>query len=470
MPYRVGFVAVALTFAAVTTWAQPRVWIADQGDNHGFNNRILEIDPINHNPSGPDGSDVYILNTLPSPAGAFLDELSFDDQQRLWCVVKDEPDQDPDGARRIDKETGAIDDPPGLITPTFPGEAFGGFLEGMAWDGVSLWVSAVRDGLAGNMLTRVDPLTGARIAPFVGAGPVGAAGKANIPGSIAQGLLWEPGGGHGWLWHSDWGDSRIYKLDVSRLFDNPTYDPTDPDGLKVAEFPVPFKPKGMDWMEDKIWVASPGNTNPAHNGIWEFDPSTGSAQQLFTTPSWNLDGLATLEEPPGPKIVLSTETIARSVWIGNNLSNDTFDVANGGTDTLNYGITDDVGWLDSLPASGSSTGEADPITVSYSVSSLPVGAHQAVITVTGNAYNSPQTIAVTVTVETVKPDLDGDADVDQEDFGLFQVCYTGPGVPPTGDCVPADFSGDGDVDLYDFAVFRACQSGANTPADPQCDD
>ncbi len=67
-------------------------------------------------------------------------------------------------------------------------------------------------------------------------------------------------------------------------------------------------------------------------------------------------------------------------------------------------------------------------------------------------------------------DLDLDCDVDQEDFGLFQVCYSGPGIPfPTG-CGFADLNGDGDVDLGDFATFRGCMSSPNVCADPNCAD
>ena len=63
-------------------------------------------------------------------------------------------------------------------------------------------------------------------------------------------------------------------------------------------------------------------------------------------------------------------------------------------------------------------------------------------------------------------DLDGDRDVDLDDFGLFAIALSGHGVttPPPG-CEPkhftrADLDQDGDVDLGDFAVFQAA-FGAN---------
>ncbi len=65
-------------------------------------------------------------------------------------------------------------------------------------------------------------------------------------------------------------------------------------------------------------------------------------------------------------------------------------------------------------------------------------------------------------------DLDGDGDVDQEDFGRFQVCLSGTGQPHASECDSADLEGvgDGDVDPDDFEVFRACIAGAEQ--EPGC--
>jgi len=65
-------------------------------------------------------------------------------------------------------------------------------------------------------------------------------------------------------------------------------------------------------------------------------------------------------------------------------------------------------------------------------------------------------------------DFDGDSDVDQEDFGRFQVCLGQPGIPPQPGCEDADLDADQDVDENDFSVFQACLSGPNTPAEPGC--
>lgn len=66
-------------------------------------------------------------------------------------------------------------------------------------------------------------------------------------------------------------------------------------------------------------------------------------------------------------------------------------------------------------------------------------------------------------------DLNGDNDVDQEDFGLFQVCLNGVAAQNDPACEPAHLDTDDDVDNNDFSVFEQCFSGANLPAELDCD-
>jgi hypothetical protein len=66
-------------------------------------------------------------------------------------------------------------------------------------------------------------------------------------------------------------------------------------------------------------------------------------------------------------------------------------------------------------------------------------------------------------------DFDSDDDVDQEDFGYLQACFSGSDVPqndPT--CADAKLDGDDNVDHADFAIFQGCMSGPNIPVDPNC--
>lgn len=74
---------------------------------------------------------------------------------------------------------------------------------------------------------------------------------------------------------------------------------------------------------------------------------------------------------------------------------------------------------------------------------------------------------VTITVNEPTPaDFDGDGDVDQTDFGIFQACLSGTAQTPSTGCEKADLDGDGDVDQSDFAQFYDCLGGADSP--PGC--
>jgi uncharacterized protein (DUF362 family) len=174
-----------------------------------------------------------------------------------------------------------------------------------------------------------------------------------------------------------------------------------------------------------------------------------------------------------PAIGLNVAQIQRTVYFESTPADGSFDLYNSGAETLNYMISDDVDWLSVMPNSGDSTGPADidTITVSYDTLGMNIGVYTASITVSDpGAMNSPQVIDVTLTIASVKPDLDDDGDVDQGDFGLLQACQTGNGTLASGDCVEADFTGDGYVDSADLSVFQACMSGAGIIPDETCDD
>ena len=58
-------------------------------------------------------------------------------------------------------------------------------------------------------------------------------------------------------------------------------------------------------------------------------------------------------------------------------------------------------------------------------------------------------------------DIDGDGDVDLDDFAGFANCLSGPDVKfPTG-CDAADIDPDGDADLADFAKFQTLITGSH---------
>lgn len=78
-------------------------------------------------------------------------------------------------------------------------------------------------------------------------------------------------------------------------------------------------------------------------------------------------------------------------------------------------------------------------------------------------YSGPNTTcAATLCCPLPFADADNDGDVDQDDFGAFQVCYNGAGAVPTG-CDCFDRNTDGKVDATDFNAFNNCFTGPNVP-------
>ena len=65
-------------------------------------------------------------------------------------------------------------------------------------------------------------------------------------------------------------------------------------------------------------------------------------------------------------------------------------------------------------------------------------------------------------------DADGDGDVDQVDFGIFQACFTGAAGGVTDDCKCLDWNKDNAIDRTDLNKFSACFSGPTIKADPAC--
>jgi hypothetical protein len=174
---------------------------------------------------------------------------------------------------------------------------------------------------------------------------------------------------------------------------------------------------------------------------------------------------------PSPEIELSITELDVKAEYGVNRPSDVFTVRNSGGEPLNYILSDNMGWLTLSPLSGSSTGEADPITVNYATATMWIGTYTGTITVSDDdASNSPQTIPVSLRVY-IPGDFDDDGDVDMENFGHFQACLTGPSEPWTDPaCEDADLDGDTFIDAGDFAIFQSCLSGANVLAQPGCSE
>ena len=67
-------------------------------------------------------------------------------------------------------------------------------------------------------------------------------------------------------------------------------------------------------------------------------------------------------------------------------------------------------------------------------------------------------------------DVDQDGDVDQVDFSVYQLCFTGPSVEMSSDCRCFDRDDDGRITSVDLNAFMKCArtSGPNIPVDKTC--
>jgi hypothetical protein len=278
---------------------------------------------------------------------------------------------------------------------------------------------------------------------------------------------------------ADWGTCRHFGDSLDQHPSNRNAFWALLDTYNVTAYLVGHTHRYSRYLQDEVWQVDAAQSR----GNGQYDTFirvfVGADELIYHTYRSLTGGVFaltdqwTVQYTGGPRIVLNKSVIDQTIYVGDNLPNDTFTVTNGGPGTMNYTIIDDETWLDVSPGSGSlNSGEADTIDIIYNVSGLPVGQYDALITVSsGEATNSPQTLTVNLTVQTVTPDFNGDTDVDQEDFGHLQECMTGSGTVQTDpDCQDAKLDPDNDVDLDDFNIFLGCVSGANVPANKTCDD
>jgi hypothetical protein len=175
-----------------------------------------------------------------------------------------------------------------------------------------------------------------------------------------------------------------------------------------------------------------------------------------------------------PTIALSPGALTQQVRRGEIPLNSTFVIANGANGILSYEISDDADWIRTVPDHGHVIDASAEITVIYSTLALDVGSYSATINVDAfGATNTPQPVTVELIVQPplfARADFDRDGDVDMEDFGRFQACYSGAGVPQQDpDCQPARLDEDDDVDADDWTRFMQCLQGAGVIVDTLCD-
>jgi lysozyme len=231
-----------------------------------------------------------------------------------------------------------------------------------------------------------------------------------------------------------------------------------------------------------LWVANwPVNPDPqtGNPGIgvfnawafWQYSDS-GTVPGIGTTDVDVFHGtLAQLQTYviPSAVILCAPTTLSATTTVGGSPASQNFTVKNSGVGTLNYAISADVAWITPTPVSGTSTGELDTITVSYSTGGLAIGNYTGVITVSDAIGGAPsKTVTVSLSVNPSPADLNGDNRVDLNDLQIFLACKTGSDLGPVAaGCENADIDNDNDVDSSDFAFLQRCMNG-NQPPPANC--
>ena len=136
--------------------------------------------------------------------------------------------------------------------------------------------------------------------------------------------------------------------------------------------------------------------------------------------------------PSGPATIgLSTRILENACDYQTNATQQIFAVNNSQSGTLSYSISDDAAWLSCSSSSGTSTTEADTISVAYDTIGLAVGVHNATITVTGGGGTETIAVALTVRSEPILAvsgaTLNSTIETGTVDFDTFRVTNSGGG-------------------------------------------
>jgi len=127
-----------------------------------------------------------------------------------------------------------------------------------------------------------------------------------------------------------------------------------------------------------------------------------------------IDGLDAWSDIVSVTVLPSSPTIGRSpatmtfsgVQGGSNPASQTLGITNTGGGTLSWSVSDNASWLNLSPSSGTTTTEIDSVTVSVGTSGLGPGSYSATITISAaGATNTPQTVAVSLTVSPASPTI-----------------------------------------------------------------
>lgn len=250
----------------------------------------------------------------------------------------------------------------------------------------------------------------------------------------------------------------------------------NPCDVETGRKPTMYHAATFDGL---YWRAPRSNQYPG-SGDFNYGMSQGMFEMSVKTSTYDIkliaphscikDGCA---NPPGYEIVTNTATLTRQytgpfnkIAMGIGMACE-LDPATG--DCMSGTVRDQhgfhYGWSNVYP---------DRPVVYGGVGNLTSGACCLVdgtcqetsssecASLSGRFNGSNSTCATTLCCPLPYADADTDGDVDQDDFGAFQMCYNGAGAVPTG-CECYDRNTDGKVDATDFQSFGNCWTGPNVP-------
>jgi hypothetical protein len=225
---------------------------------------------------------------------------------------------------------------------------------------------------------------------------------------------------------------------------------------------------GEPWIEELVLPGTGGWDSMDEFNVSGHQLPAGTQRIRFRmlTGGLDLDSFELSMAYTNPVLSVSRSSISVYAVTNGAIPATMFTIQNIGADSLDYGISEQAGWMTVSPTSGVSSGEADTITVNYDVTGMSTGLYSSSISITSSApSNATAQIPVTLRIfegGAVKNDFDGDR---RTDIGIYRpsevtwyVFQTsdGPMDPfqfgaPDDIPVPADYDGDGRADL---AVFR----------------
>ena len=216
------------------------------------------------------------------------------------------------------------------------------------------------------------------------------------------------------------------------------------NGRYGINFPAANYDEAFDLKNNCFYDNTSGNVNNGSTGENpvtsdpEFtDPDNDDYTLQNTSPCINagypqlpLDSnknIGFFQATTGSSIVIAScpTSFSQVIYEAETAYSQTFSLWNSGTGTLTYTITDDVTWLSVLPASGTSAGETDQISITYDTADLVPGSYSATITITDvGASNNPQTISVNLVVVAQEEAVAGPYDGDYEYMYSWELWFT----------------------------------------------